>query len=154
MIANRLTEEVKESLKGNLCYLATSSKDGKPNVVPAGLVEPLGDSEILIVDVLFNKTRRNLEENPQATIAVTDTSRLRGFQIKGRTEIVTSGELFDFACRLAKERHERRNRMLEDRLRQEENEDLRRRITRLLRLNFKPKAAVVLKVEEVYSTMP
>ncbi|RLI96519.1 MAG: hypothetical protein DRP00_05220, partial [Candidatus Aenigmatarchaeota archaeon] len=66
----------------------------------------------------------------------------------------TSGELFDFACRLAKERREHRNRMLEDRLRQEENEDLRQRITRLLRLNFKPKAAVVLKVEEVYSTMP
>ena len=154
MITNKLTQEVKETLRSNLCYLATASEDGKPNVVPVGLVEPLGESEILMVDVLFNKTRRNLEKNPQAALAVTDVRRLRGFQVKGKTKMVSTGELFESACQLAKEKRERRDKNLEERLKQEKDEAIRKRIERLLKLRFKPKAAVILKVEEVYSTIP
>ncbi|RLI78887.1 hypothetical protein DRP05_05825 [Archaeoglobales archaeon] len=50
--------EMKEVLSRNICYFATSTKDGKPNVIPVGLVEPIDDSRILLVDVKMNKTRK------------------------------------------------------------------------------------------------
>lgn len=71
----QLSEDMKEVLRSNICYFATSSKDGKPNVVPVGLVEPLSDSEVLVMDVRFNKTRKNLEEIPEVAIAVADIKR-------------------------------------------------------------------------------
>ena len=58
----QMTNDMKEILKTNISYFATVSKDNKPNVIPIGLVEPISDFEVLIVDVLFNKTRKNLEK--------------------------------------------------------------------------------------------
>jgi len=39
----RLDESMKTVLRNNICYLATSSRDGVPNVIPVGLVEALDD---------------------------------------------------------------------------------------------------------------
>lgn len=151
----KLDQEIKDVLRSNIGYLATSSPDGRPNVVPVGLVEPVGDSELLLVDVLFQKTRRNLEANPHVALAVTDFARMRGHQLKGTARIETSGEIFEKAARLARERGERRNAMMESRLAQTEDPEVKERIRRSIEKHrqLKPKAAVIVTVEEVYSTM-
>jgi len=151
----KLDQEIKDVLRSNIGYLATSSPDGKPNVVPVGLVEPVGDSELLLVDVLFQKTRKNLDENPQGALAVTDLGRMRGCQLKGTARIETAGEIFDTAVRLARERGERRSAMMEKRLGQAGDPEMKERIRRSIEKHkqLKPKAAVIVSVEEIYSTM-
>jgi predicted pyridoxine 5'-phosphate oxidase superfamily flavin-nucleotide-binding protein len=88
-----LTEEIKESLRGSkIAFLATSSKNGIPNVVPIAAFELLDDGRMLISDQFFNKTLQNLEENP--AIALSWWGDKGGFQIKGAVTIHTNDEIF------------------------------------------------------------
>ncbi|MGD6932716.1 MAG: pyridoxamine 5'-phosphate oxidase family protein [Candidatus Bathyarchaeia archaeon] len=148
-----LTQDMKDVLKSNICYFATSSQDGKPNVVPMGLVEPVDDSTIMIVDVRMNKTRRNLSENEQVAVAVTDSAKLLAYQLKGKANVITSGALFDTAVKLAKEKAEQKQKRLQTRLEETADPTIRKKIENMLNNKSVPKAAVVITVEEIFSTM-
>ena len=94
-----MSNEIQDMINENLVHLATTTSDGVPNVVPVGGIRAISDSELLIVDVLFDKTKKNLIENPHVAIAVEVLGKgaPRGYQLKGRATIHTSGELFDSA---------------------------------------------------------
>ncbi len=126
-------------------HFATSTKDGKPNVVPIGYVEVISDDEVLIVDTLMDKTRNNLEENPQVAIAVEVMEEFNAYQLKGKAKIFTEGKVFEKALEIQKRRDKKRKlRYARERI--EEPEWLRGIHQR------KPKAAVLVTVEEIYST--
>ena len=66
----KLTSEIKDSLTGTrIVFLATSSKDCTPNAVPIGAFKVLDDETLLISDQFFNKTLKNMKENPKAVIS-------------------------------------------------------------------------------------
>jgi predicted pyridoxine 5'-phosphate oxidase superfamily flavin-nucleotide-binding protein len=77
-------------------------------VVPVGLVEVLDDSTIAIVDVRMDKTRKNLAENDNVALAVTDVNRLVGYQFKGKAYVVSEGEIMEWAKEFVKRKQERR----------------------------------------------
>lgn len=52
----KLSTEIKQMLDENIVYLATSTKDGKPNVVPIGMAHAISENEILIHDMMFNRS--------------------------------------------------------------------------------------------------
>jgi predicted pyridoxine 5'-phosphate oxidase superfamily flavin-nucleotide-binding protein len=149
----RLDDFMKLALRTNICYLATCSKDGIPNVVPVGLVEVLDDSTIAIVDVLMNKTRKNLAENDNVALAVTDVNRLVGYQFKGKAYAVSEGEIMEWAKEFVKRKQEKRRELLANRLKTETNPELISKIKKLMEVEYKPKAVVLIKVNEVYRTM-
>ncbi len=89
----KVTEEIKESLKGTkIAFLATASKDGAPNVVPIGAFKFLDNETLLISDQFFNKTLKNLQENPR--ISFVWWGEKGGFQVKADITIHTEGEVF------------------------------------------------------------
>ncbi|MEM0232953.1 MAG: pyridoxamine 5'-phosphate oxidase family protein [Candidatus Nezhaarchaeales archaeon] len=110
----------------SLCVLATSSRDGKPNAVPIIFVWPWSEEEVVIADNFFLKTRANIEENPVASLTFWDPETREGYQIKGRVQVHTSGPVF---------------------------EEVASRV-RSIRPTLKTKAAVMIKVEEVYTVKP
>lgn len=121
-----LTEEMKDAIeKDNVVFFATATPDGVPNVVPIGFARPIDDNTILVVDNYLNKTRKNLEDNPKASLVVRDASKAP-YQFKGTVEIVESGKYFDDAVDWATS----------------------------VMSQLAPKAAVLLKVEEIYSVQP
>ena len=129
-----MSEEIQETINGNLVHLATSSKEGKPNVVPVGGIRAISDSELLIVDVLFDKTKKNLLENPLVSIAVEALGKgmpPRGYQLKGRATIFTNGEMFEQAEKMV--------------------EDMKKRWRG--RADLKVKSAVLVEIDEIYSTV-
>ena len=148
-----MSEDVKRVINNNFVHLATSSKDGKPNVVPVGLCRAISDHELLIVDVLFKKTRKNLEENPQVAIAVEALEELRAYQLKGEAKIFTQGELYERAIEIMKEQDKVREKKIS--AWREKRPDLAERFEKLVASHHKlrPKAAVLVDVEEIYSTM-
>ena len=153
----KISEELKEIIRDNISYFATSSKDGKPNVVPVGLVKAISDTELIIVDIFFRKTRKNLEENPQVSLAVTDMGRLKAYQLKGEAEIITQGELFNMAFDVMREKAEIRKKKLQQFAElAEKNRELERKlqIMRNIHERMKPKAVILMKVKEIYSTIP
>jgi len=65
-----LTTEIRESLIGTrTLFLATSSKNRMPNVVPIGAFRLLDDETLLISDQYFHKTLQNLKENPVVALS-------------------------------------------------------------------------------------
>lgn len=120
-----LTNELKEAIDKNLVFLATSSKEGVPNVVPIGFARPLDNETILIADNYMDKTRHNLNENPKLSLIVQDAKSFP-FQVKGTVEIFESGEYFDQVMEW----------------------------TQNVMTELEPKSAILLKVEEIYSVQP
>ena len=59
----KLNENVKRVLMMSLWDLATSSKDGEPNVVPVTFKGILDDGRLSVGDVFLETTLRNLEKN-------------------------------------------------------------------------------------------
>ena len=119
------TEMVEAIEKNNIVWLATADKNCTPNVVPIGLAKPLDNETILLVANFMNKTFENLKNNPKASVAVAGVSECP-YQFKGNVEIHESGKYFDDAVDWAK--------------------------SVMTQLN--PKAAVLLKVTEIYSVQP
>ena len=78
-----LTTDISESLTGTkTVFLATSSKNRVPNVVPIGAFRLLDDETLLISDQYFHKTLQNMTDNP--VVALSWWGEKGGFQIKGR----------------------------------------------------------------------
>ncbi|MDD4136656.1 MAG: pyridoxamine 5'-phosphate oxidase family protein [Methanoregula sp.] len=121
----KLTDEIKESLTGTtVFFLATSSKDSRPNVVPIGAFKLLDDETALISDQFFSKTIKNLKENPQ--VAVSWWGSKGGFQLKGPVTIHTSGAIFEQDVAWVK----------------------------TIRADLMPKSAVVMKITDIYQLKP
>jgi hypothetical protein len=120
-----MNEDMMDAIeKDNVVFLSTCSDD-VPNVVPIGFARPLDDEKILLVDNFMKKTRENLEKNPRASLVIRDASKCP-YQFKGTVEIITSGELFDEAVDWATS----------------------------VMSQLSPKAAILFKVEEIYSVQP
>jgi len=120
-----MTKEMIDAIEKDLVFLATSSEDGIPNVVPIGFARPINENTILIADNYMNKTRANLEKNPRISLVTKDAQK-NPFQFKGKVEIFESGKYFDTVT--------------------EWGENAMTKLT--------PKAAIVMKVEEIYSILP
>ena len=120
-----MTKEMIDALEKDLVFLATASPDGVPNVVPIGFARPIDEDTILIADNYMNKTRQNLEKNPRISLVTKDATKCP-FQFKGTVEIFESGKYFDIVT--------------------EWGQNAMTKLT--------PKAAVLMKVEEIYSIQP
>ena len=84
-----LSEEVKEYIeKSILCWLATSSADGQPNVSPKEVFTFYGDEHILVANIASPGTVRNIRENPKVSVSFVDVFVQKGFQLKGEAEII------------------------------------------------------------------
>lgn len=84
-----LTEEMKRVVTElQLCYAATVTPDGKPNLSPKGSITVLSDDELGFADLASPGTIENLQHNPAIELNVVDPFTRRGFRFKGRAEIV------------------------------------------------------------------
>jgi uncharacterized protein len=84
-----LTEEMKRAVTElQLCYAATVTLDGKPNLSPKGSITVLSDDELGFADLASPGTVENLRHNPAIELNVVDPFTRRGFRFKGRAEIV------------------------------------------------------------------
>ncbi len=75
--------------------MATASKGGVPNVAPMASIHLVDDDTVWIMDNYMVKTLENLKENPIAALYFYDPDSKRCFQIKGSTEIRTSGPEYE-----------------------------------------------------------
>ncbi|MFZ2499963.1 pyridoxamine 5'-phosphate oxidase family protein [Methanosarcina sp.] len=92
----KLSEAMKTAFsKVKIFPVATASKEGVPNVVPIGFCQLVDDETIWIADNFMAKSLENMEENPNVAVYVWGPDTAGCFQIKGKAEIINSGEKFD-----------------------------------------------------------
>lgn len=90
-----LNENVKKVLKEGMWDLATC-KDNEPNVVPVAFKDVTEDGKLIIGDVFLETTLKNIQANAgKIAISVYDSQSLEGYQIKGKAEYVTNGNIVD-----------------------------------------------------------
>jgi uncharacterized protein len=94
-MAVKIPADVQEFLKGKQGWVATAAKDGTPNVSIKGSLRLLDDQHLVFADIFSMKTRKNLLENPRVAIMVYDEAARRGIALKGTTELVADGPLYD-----------------------------------------------------------
>lgn len=88
-----LNENVVKLLKTSMWDLATCA-DGEPNVVPVAFKDVTGDGKLVVGDVFLETTLNNIRANGgKIAISVYDAQNLEGYQIKGKAEYVTEGEI-------------------------------------------------------------
>ncbi|MCP4962895.1 MAG: pyridoxamine 5'-phosphate oxidase family protein [Actinomycetia bacterium] len=78
-----------------LCYAASSSSDGMPNVSPKGSIMVVDDDHIAFADIMSPHTRKNLEENPRVAVMVCKRETFTGFQFTGTVELTSDGAVYD-----------------------------------------------------------
>jgi hypothetical protein len=76
-------------------FMATVDDDGIPNVVPILSVMPFGEETLIFVDIMMNKTKKNLLANRKVAVSVLTKENI-AYQVKGTfEEFQTSGPMFD-----------------------------------------------------------
>ncbi|MEM0995831.1 MAG: pyridoxamine 5'-phosphate oxidase family protein [Bacteroidota bacterium] len=79
-----LTPEHKAYLdKSVLCWLATVSADGIPNVSPKEIFTHWGSDKVIVANIASPQTVRNLRHTPNVCLSFIDVLVQKGFQIKG-----------------------------------------------------------------------
>jgi predicted pyridoxine 5'-phosphate oxidase superfamily flavin-nucleotide-binding protein len=98
----RMPPEIKDVVaKQKPLPFATADKNGKPNVAFVTMWKILDDETLLFVDNAYNKTRLNIQVNPNVAIVAYDSEVKKSYQIKGTVEIETSGERYKIAKEMA-----------------------------------------------------
>jgi hypothetical protein len=114
--------------KQGIFVLGTADLNGVPNAVPVGAVKILDDETLLVSDQYFNKTLKNLRENPKVAISFWEMGE--GYQIKGRAKIHTEGKIYEETVEWIRKRSEEIGRPL------------------------KSKGAIVIRITAIYSVSP
>lgn len=92
-----LTEEMKRAVPAiQLCFVATVSPDGKPNLSAKGSLCVWDDDHLVFADIASPQTMKNIASNPHVEINTVDQIGRRGFRFKGIAEILREGEVFSF----------------------------------------------------------
>jgi hypothetical protein len=121
----KVTEEMRGMIEGQLAFVGTADRDGKPNVAPKGSMRLEDEETLVFSEGIGKKTLQNLRENPNVTVAYVDLEKIDGYQFKGKAEILEEGPLFDKSVKISEKRGKP-----------------------------KPKAAVKIKIAEIYSLKP
>jgi predicted pyridoxine 5'-phosphate oxidase superfamily flavin-nucleotide-binding protein len=94
-----LTEDMRHMVAHlRLCYVATVTPDGKPNLSPKGSLRVIDDDHLAFADIMSPSTIRNLRSNPYIEVNMVDPFLRRGYRFKGVCEVVTEGKTFDLVA--------------------------------------------------------
>ncbi|MFC3228009.1 pyridoxamine 5'-phosphate oxidase family protein [Marinibaculum pumilum] len=95
--APRLSPEIRRAMEGVLpAIVATCSADGEPNATVISQVYYVDDDHVALSHQFFNKTYRNVRENPQLFCVVTCPDSMRFWSLRLRYDhSETEGPVFD-----------------------------------------------------------
>lgn len=83
-----LTNDIRKYIeKSILCWVATVSKDGIPNVSPKEIFK-LYNEKIIIANIASPQTVKNLQINENVCISFIDVLIQKGYQLKGKGHII------------------------------------------------------------------
>ena len=78
----------------HLCFAATVTPDGRPNLSPKGTIRVWDDDHIFFLDIFSPGTRANLQSNPFIEVNVVEQLSRRGYRFFGRAELHRGDDVF------------------------------------------------------------
>ena len=83
----------------HLCFAATVSPDGMPNLSPKGTIRVWDDRHLYFLDLASPGTRANLRERPWMELNVVEQLSRRGYRFFGPATLHTGDATFEEATR-------------------------------------------------------
>jgi predicted pyridoxine 5'-phosphate oxidase superfamily flavin-nucleotide-binding protein len=121
----KLTQEMKDMIATQQCFYATVSRDGMPNNAPKRSTRVFDDETLIFSEGTGKTTYRNILDGSKVAVAVVNREILDGYRFIGTPEVLTSGEVYDRSAEMS------------------------------LKAGMpKPKAVVLVHIEEIYSLKP
>jgi predicted pyridoxine 5'-phosphate oxidase superfamily flavin-nucleotide-binding protein len=77
-----------------LCFAATVTPDGRPNLSPKGTIRIWDDGHLFFCDIASPGTRANLARNPWIELNVVDGLSRRGYRFLGRATLHRGDEVY------------------------------------------------------------
>lgn len=122
---SQLTTEMKEMIMSQQCFHATVSSDGVPNNAPKRSTRVFDDHTLIFAEVTGGRTYQNILEGSKVAVAVVNRDIPDGYRFLGTPEVLTNGEIYEKTAEM------------------------------LVNAGMpKPKAVVLIKIEEIYSLKP
>ena len=90
---NETVSSAWENREGAIVF-ATVDKNNVPNAIYATCVKKYSNSQMVIADNYFSKTRKNIQDSSKGSILFI-TKEMKSYQVKGSIEYQTRGPVFD-----------------------------------------------------------
>lgn len=89
-----LNEDIKKYIDQSvLCWLATVSKEGIPNVSPKEIFTWLDEEHLIIANIASPKSVKNIKANPNVCISFIDILVQKGYKLVGKAKIVKKSDV-------------------------------------------------------------
>lgn len=108
-----------------LTWIATVTKEGDPHIAPACFIKPVDKDKVLVGISFISRTISNIKNGSR--VALGNAAYPNGYMVKGKGEIFKEGPYFD---------------------------DFKERIEKRFGGKIKPKAVLLVNVEEIYHLKP
>ena len=89
LITDKIAESIDQSV---LCWLATVSEDGFPNVSPKEAFLHDGKGRILVANIASPVTAGNIKRDPRVCVSFVNIFIQRGYKITGRATVLRPGD--------------------------------------------------------------
>ncbi len=120
-----LTPEMKEMIANQQCFHATVSKDGIPNNAPKRSTRVFNDETLIFTEGVGGRTYQNVLDGSKVATAVVNREVMDGYRFVGTPEVLTSGDIYEKSAEMS------------------------------LKAGMpKPKAVVLVHIEEIHSLKP
>lgn len=96
-----LTQEMKEMIAAQQCFIGTVNADGTPNVAPKRSTRVLTDEALIFTEGTGGATYANLKNGSKVSVAVVNREILNGFRFVGHVDLQEEGELYDQAAAMS-----------------------------------------------------
>jgi predicted pyridoxine 5'-phosphate oxidase superfamily flavin-nucleotide-binding protein len=96
-----LTQEMKDMIATQQCFIATVDAEGVPNVGPKRSTRVLSNDSLAFTEGTGGKTFSNIKRGSKVAVAVVNREILDGYRFIGTPEIQQSGELYELAAAMS-----------------------------------------------------
>jgi predicted pyridoxine 5'-phosphate oxidase superfamily flavin-nucleotide-binding protein len=120
-----LTQEMKDMVATQQCFIGTVDADGTPNVAPKGSTRVLTDNSLVFSEGTGGATYANIKRGSKIAVTVVNRDIPDGYRFLGKAILHESGELYEQVADMSVKRG-----------------------------RPKPRAAVEIKIAEIHSLKP
>jgi len=96
-----LTQEMKDMIATQQCFIGTSDADGMPNVAPKRSTRVLSDDSLIFTEGTGGITYVNIKRGSKVVVAVVNREILDGYRFIGNPSMHDSGELYEQAVAMS-----------------------------------------------------
>ena len=90
-----LTQEMKDMIATQQCFIGTVDNNGFPNVAPKRSTRVLSDDTLIFSEGTGGATYLNIKNGSKISIAVVNRDILNGYRFIGKPTLLESGELYE-----------------------------------------------------------